>query len=84
MSGPAAESAGPTASAKYGLDASLDQDSASLRASAFSELVRQRSGGVIRNLRAISLEEPSEKTPARFSYSRLENVRARLDAAGHR
>jgi len=52
--------------AKYGLDVSLNQDSASLRASAFAEQVKQKSGGVIQNLRVISLEEPSTKTPGRY------------------
>lgn len=44
--------------AKYGLDVSLNQDSASLRASAFADIVQQRSGGVIQHLRVISLDEP--------------------------
>lgn len=49
--------------AKYGLDVSLNQDSASLRANAFSELVQQKSGGVIQNLKVVSLEEPSLLPP---------------------
>lgn len=53
-------------SAKYGLDVSLNQDSASLRANAFAELVRQKSGGVIQNLRVLSLEEPGLLPPKRF------------------
>ncbi|WP_224791911.1 CsgG/HfaB family protein [Pandoraea sputorum] len=44
--------------AKYGLDVSLGQDSASLRANAFAEVVAQRSGGVIQHLRVLSLDEP--------------------------
>ena len=44
--------------AKYGLDVSLGQDSASLRANAFAEIVQQRSGGVIQHLRVVSLDEP--------------------------
>lgn len=48
-----------TVSVKYGLDVSLDKDAASLRASEFAELVRQRSGGVIQNFRIIELQEPS-------------------------
>ncbi len=49
--------------AKYGLDVSLNQDSASLRANAFAELVQQKSGGVIQNLKVVSLEEPSLLPP---------------------
>ncbi|MFJ2994847.1 CsgG/HfaB family protein [Pandoraea sp. NPDC087047] len=45
-------------SAKYGLDVSLGQNSASLRANAFAEIVQQRSGGVIQHLRVVSLDEP--------------------------
>jgi curli biogenesis system outer membrane secretion channel CsgG len=48
--------------AKYGLDVSLNQDSASLRASAFAEVVAQRSGGVIQRLRVVSLDEPGVLT----------------------
>ncbi|OXS94593.1 hypothetical protein PAP18089_03847 [Pandoraea apista] len=44
--------------AKYGLDVSLNRDSASLRANAFADIVQQRSGGVIQRLRVISLDEP--------------------------
>ncbi|VTU23735.1 Curli production assembly/transport component CsgG [Variovorax sp. PBL-H6] len=46
-------------SAKYGLDVSLNQDSASLRGSAFAEVVAQRSGGVIQNFKLVELQEPS-------------------------
>lgn len=53
-------------SAKYGLDVSLNQDSASLRANAFAELVRQKSGGVIQNLRVVSLEEPGLLPPKNY------------------
>ncbi|MEG2045878.1 MAG: CsgG/HfaB family protein [Comamonas sp.] len=49
--------------AKYGLDVSLNQDSASLRANAFAELVQQKSGGVIQNLKVVSLQEPSLLPP---------------------
>lgn len=52
--------------AKYGLDVSLNQDSASLRANAFAELVKQKSGGVIQNLKVVSLEEPGMLPPKRF------------------
>ncbi|WP_083745418.1 CsgG/HfaB family protein [Variovorax sp. KK3] len=48
-----------TVSAKYGLDVSLGQDSASLRGSAFAEVVAQRSGGVIQNFKLVELQEPS-------------------------
>lgn len=44
---------------KFGLDVSLDQDSASLRGNAFAEAVQQRSGGVIQHLRVVSLDEPN-------------------------
>jgi len=46
---------------KYGLDATMGQDSASLRASSFVEAVRQRSGGVIQSLRIVTLTEPDTK-----------------------
>ena len=52
--------------AKYGLDVSLNQDSASLRANAFAERVRQKSGGVIQNLKVISLEEPGLLPPKNY------------------
>lgn len=52
--------------AKYGLDVSLNQDSASLRANAFAELVQQKSGGVIQNLKVVSLEEPGLLPPKNF------------------
>jgi curli biogenesis system outer membrane secretion channel CsgG len=55
--------------AKYGLDVSLGQDSASLRANAFAEVIKQKSGGVIQSLHVVSLEEPTEKTPGRYKYS---------------
>lgn len=53
-------------SEKYGLDVSLDQDSASLRADTFAELVKQKSGEVIQNLKVISLEEPGLLPPKQF------------------
>ena len=52
--------------AKYGLDVSLNQDSASLRANAFAELMKQKSGGVIQSLKVISLEEPGLLPPKHF------------------
>jgi len=45
-------------SVKYGLDVSLNQDSASLRASGFADAVRQRSGGVIQNFKLLEMQEP--------------------------
>jgi curli biogenesis system outer membrane secretion channel CsgG len=57
-----------TVTAKYGLDVSLGQDSASLRASAFAEVVKQKSGGVIQSLQVVSLEEPTEKAN-RYKYT---------------
>lgn len=54
--------------AKYGLDVSLGQDSASLRASSFAEVVKQKSGGVIQSLQVVNLEEPTEKAN-RFKIS---------------
>ncbi len=43
---------------KYGLDVSLNRDSASLRANEFAEAVTQRSGGVIQNFKLVELKEP--------------------------
>lgn len=60
--------------AKYGLDVSLGQDSASLRASEFAEIVKQKSGGVIQNLRVLSLEEPENKAAGRFKVTIEANV----------
>jgi curli biogenesis system outer membrane secretion channel CsgG len=48
-----------TVSAKYGLDVTLNQDSASLRANSFADVVATRSGGVIQNLKVLELKEPS-------------------------
>jgi curli biogenesis system outer membrane secretion channel CsgG len=64
VNGAAIESASVTA--KYGLDVSLNEDSASLRANAFAEVVAQRSGGVIQNFRLVELEEPSVLGGKRF------------------
>lgn len=60
--------------AKYGLDVSLDKDSASLRANEFAELAHQRSGGVIQNLRVVSMEEPNEKSPNRYKVTIEANI----------
>lgn len=54
--------------AKYGLDVALNQESASLRASEFVELVRQRSGGAIQSLQVLSLEEP-KPWAKRYKYT---------------
>jgi predicted small lipoprotein YifL len=53
-------------SAKYGLDVSLNEESAYFRASAFAELVKQRSGGVIQSLKVLALEEPTSTNPSRY------------------
>lgn len=55
--------------AKYGLDVSLGKDSASLRASEFAEVVKQRSGGVIQSLKVLELQEPSLLNGQRFKAS---------------
>ena len=60
--------------AKYGLDVSLNQDSASLRANAFAELVQQKSGGVIQNLKVVSLEEPSLLPPKLYKATIEANI----------
>lgn len=60
--------------AKYGLDVSLNQDSASLRANAFAELVKQKSGGVIQNLKVVSLEEPSLLPPKLYKATIEANI----------
>jgi curli biogenesis system outer membrane secretion channel CsgG len=52
-----------TLSVKYGLDVTLGQDSASLRANAFAEAVSQRSGGVVQNFHVVDIVEPSDKSP---------------------
>lgn len=46
-------------SVKYGLDVSLNQDSASLRGSEFAQAVTQRSGGVIQNFKLLEMKEPA-------------------------
>lgn len=51
-----------TVTAKYGLDVTLNQDSASLRAKEFAEVIATRSGGVIQNLKVLELKEPSATT----------------------
>jgi len=55
-----------TVSAKYGLDVSLGYDAVSLRATAFADVVSQRSGGVIQNFKMVELQEPSEKVGNRY------------------
>jgi curli biogenesis system outer membrane secretion channel CsgG len=56
VNGAAVQSA--SISVKYGLDVSLNQDSASLRGNAFAEAVMQRSGGVIQNFKLVEIQEP--------------------------
>ena len=55
--------------AKYGLDVTMGQDSASLRANSFAEVVRQRSGGVIQNFKVLALQEPSPEAGNRYKAS---------------
>ncbi|PZQ77575.1 MAG: hypothetical protein DI563_03200 [Variovorax paradoxus] len=55
-----------TVTVKYGLDVAMGQDALSLRGSAFAEAVKQRSGGVIQNLRVVELQEPSMIGGQRF------------------
>ena len=47
-----------TLTMKFGLDVTDGQDSASLRGSAFADLVAQRSGGVIQSLKVVDIREP--------------------------
>ncbi|WP_202757951.1 CsgG/HfaB family protein [Delftia acidovorans] len=54
--------------AKYGLDVALGQDAASLRASAFAEVVKQKSGGVIQSVQVVDLEEP-KPWAKRYKYT---------------
>ena len=56
-------------STKYGLDVTLNRDSASLRASEFVEQLRQRSGGVIQAMRVVSLDEPTLGIGKRYKYT---------------
>jgi curli biogenesis system outer membrane secretion channel CsgG len=45
---------------QFGLDATLNQTAVSMRGAAFSDGVRQRSGGVIQNFRIVSLLDPAQ------------------------
>jgi curli biogenesis system outer membrane secretion channel CsgG len=45
---------------QFGLDATLNQTAVSMRGAAFSDGVRQRSGGVIQNFRIVSLLDPTQ------------------------
>src|SRR5256885_1601372 len=54
--------------ARYGLDVALGQDAASLRASAFAEVVKQKSGGVIQSVQVVDLEEP-KPWAKRYKYT---------------
>lgn len=47
-----------TLTMKFGLDVTDGQDTASLRGSAFADLVAQRSGGVIQSLKVVDIKEP--------------------------
>ncbi|MBI3368646.1 MAG: hypothetical protein HY021_09470 [Burkholderiales bacterium] len=47
-----------TVNAKLGIDVTLNQTSASMRADVFGDAVRQRSGGVVQNFRVTELSEP--------------------------
>jgi curli biogenesis system outer membrane secretion channel CsgG len=47
--------------AKFGLDVTDGQDAVALRATAFAELVAEKSGGAITNFKVSSVEEPTEK-----------------------
>lgn len=47
-----------TVNAKLGIDATLNQTPVSLRASAFADVVQQKSGGVVQNFRIVELSEP--------------------------
>lgn len=66
VNGAAIQSASVTA--KYGLDVSLGQDAVSLRANAFAEMVKQKSGGAIQSLQVVSLEEPTDAAK-RYKYT---------------
>lgn len=57
-----------TVTAKYGLDVALGKDAVSLRANAFAEMVRQKSGGVIQSMQVVNLEEPTDKAN-RYKYT---------------
>jgi len=47
-----------TINTKLGIDVTLNQSAASLRAEGFREAVRQRSGGVVQNFRIVNMDEP--------------------------
>jgi curli biogenesis system outer membrane secretion channel CsgG len=47
-----------TVKASFGLDVTTNQSSASMRAEAFADAVRTRSGGVIQNFRIVAMDEP--------------------------
>lgn len=47
-----------TINAKLGIDATLNQTPVSLRASAFADVMQQKSGGVVQNFRILELSEP--------------------------
>lgn len=47
-----------TVNAKLGIDVTLNQTAATMRASAFADAVRTRSGGVVQNFRIVAMDEP--------------------------
>jgi curli biogenesis system outer membrane secretion channel CsgG/predicted small lipoprotein YifL len=47
-----------TVKARFGLDVTMNQTWASMRAEAFADAVRTRSGGVIQNFRIVNMDEP--------------------------
>ena len=49
-------------SAKFGLDITDGQDSASIRSTAFAELVSQHSNGAISNFKIVNIELPNQQT----------------------
>ena len=56
-------------SMKYGLDMDFGVSSASIKGSAFADVMAQRSSGVVQNLRIIDLEEPSMLGGKRYKAS---------------
>jgi len=47
-----------TVNAKLGIDVTLNQTAATMRADAFADAVRTRSGGVVQNFRIVAMDEP--------------------------
>jgi hypothetical protein len=67
-----------TVNTRLGIDATLNQTTASLRASAFADTVRQASGGVVRSFRIVELKEP--EGPGKRFKAQIEAGIARFDA----